>query len=1060
MGWAWSPALKPETFAQRLAYLIFSGLLLNLFLVTGLALLGWWTSTVDWLVWGFLAGWGVGRYRRQLLTRAQARPTFQATMTLLALLILAVIVLPLRSEWLAGGWDPGLYQNNAVAIAQRDGWRAATDTLHTDWSLLERAQVSDLTEWPYAEIMPGVPLQLQSGHVPIYFFPLNSLTGAWLYRIGGLPLLYRLPGLLMLLGAALFWAFCQTLYQRRAAWLALGWMLISPLWWYQQAVPTAEPLYLLLLYGLLLSYTHARLNDRPLPWLALLGCTAAVLNHLNALIIGVGLLVVAAAAETLAPRPYGWHRLAGAASALVLGLWINLGTAWVTISRLQEKEAALSWVLALTTAGLAILVFVVVHPYGTSMLRLMQRHLASALRLFSAGLIALTLLVSLSGFSADGMMWNIPVPLLGSLLTQYAHVVHVHGVAWFYLVAAGCWTISYRPAARSTSVLLLALGIGSLLLLAYPGITPIYPWALRRFLILLLPWMALAMAMATNHLWHATDDRSRVPQLALAFLIGLAAITGLKESRSAMRVGDYRGLTGVLDELVQPLRSGDIVIVDDARWGTPLFLAYGHAVINGALLQDTESDDALTIERLDALLQRQRPHRPGRIWWLTSTAAGLEVFPELPHPVHSLEPTRSWDYRTVVHGSHQHRFAMETRQAVFQWHEMRLPQPPTLTTTAWPGPVWLLTDDPSLHAHLADDAPTPASAWRAHLLPAGFDEQLPLLQSAFGQPSSAQHVLHHEGQPLEFILYDQQIHPGSAHPALFEEATRAVVFPLPLSSPAAVRITLSPLFPTGQPLAGRLSIDDIAVPWEISGARPVFTAVIEATAQPLLRLDDMRANAPPVRLEMLPLYTERVLSGYRDTVLLFETHDDEGHRHGTIAHHVPPHQETIVAAPAGQRMGALRAEWPLDTWHTSNLSDDAWIQFHRFHAPEPTGDPERPYQRWTEAEAASIQLPALAKNLALDVTVRFRDVRPPTRQTMVSDRVHFNGTTHSLSWDEGIAEVDLRASAHAEGMPAPLEIQSDTWIPARELGSTDRRRLGLLIDDLRIRFQLVPPDSH
>jgi hypothetical protein len=129
-----------------------------------------------------------------------------------------------------------------------------------------------------------------------------------------------------------------------------------------------------------------------------------------------------------------------------------------------------------------------------------------------------------------------------------------------------------------------ALGIAVLVLLLHGGIAPLYPWALRRYVVYLVPFLALAQGDAASWVVASSKGRRKAALLAGAILMAAAVVEGSARSLSAARVGDYKGLTAILRQLDAHLRDGDVVVADDPRWGTPLLLAFGRDVIDGKRL--------------------------------------------------------------------------------------------------------------------------------------------------------------------------------------------------------------------------------------------------------------------------------------------------------------------------------------------------------------------------------------------------------------------------------------------------------------------------------------------
>ncbi|MDE0839979.1 MAG: hypothetical protein OSB41_13130, partial [Kiritimatiellae bacterium] len=315
------------------------GIAMNLVLILVAAQCGVWSPVIDWMAWAATVI-VCGVLRRSLLTRTFQGATllwWAATSTLVFLAMLT----PLRSEWLAGGWDPGMYQNESLAVARLDGLQPETDTIyalmtHEQRELFVRSSPS------YDEVLPSIPIDMETGALGRYFFPMTPLLGALMSRLGGVEMLCRLGTILGMLSVPVFWTLLCTLglsFRQRVASLVV-WCLV-PMAWYQGAVPTSEHLQILLLLTAVALYLDAMRSEKRLPWL--LGCVlfAAVTNRFSFPALCAVMLPVCAFAEALANKK-GFR---GRWGVCVIGL--TLGMIWdfifntSTLLRLHEKDNAI-----------------------------------------------------------------------------------------------------------------------------------------------------------------------------------------------------------------------------------------------------------------------------------------------------------------------------------------------------------------------------------------------------------------------------------------------------------------------------------------------------------------------------------------------------------------------------------------------------------------------------------------------------------------------------------------------------------------------------------------------
>ncbi len=645
-----------------------AGLVLNLLPVLILAAMGIWTPRADWGMWGLVAGIGLIRLVRTGGKANAMASRLAGALAAAGLLTVLALANPPRSEWLAGGWDPGIYVNQAVSIERHNGTRPVKDTVFADMSRAERERVS-ASEGRYREVFPGVPVRLEDGALPVYFFPLTPVCGAWLHRLGGMGLLHRMPLLLALLGLLPAWTLLAAFgLSRGARAVAMACWVLSPLWVYHQAIPSSEMLQLFLLCAGILFYLEAADRGSPWPVLAGLALFAGTVNRFDYPVFAGWFLVVAIAAGAMVRQPAWRRRAATCLGALSLGLCWDLIFAWVTLSRLQDKDQAL-WVVLVPFGAVALLIGALsawnrpLHVPGPMARAVRAAGVLAGLGLGLAALLAAGPLPVTSMIVAADQ-----VPVAGDRIIGVLRLFPFHGSAWLLAAGAGMalMALNRRRETLRLRLALLALGGGMAALLLHGGIAAIYPWALRRVMVLWVPFMALAQAGLAVWALEKASLRQWGRMAAGLLLLAGALAQGAAISREAWAVGDYRGMTRLVDTLAGHIRPGDIVVADDPRWGTPLLLAVGRDVLNGKPLWETPDD--VQREAFFAMLRRLQSVHPGRILWLTSTADGMGRYPFDHGPAVALLEGVPFAYPTVIHSSRGSHFAVRHNERVFGLH--------------------------------------------------------------------------------------------------------------------------------------------------------------------------------------------------------------------------------------------------------------------------------------------------------------------------------------------------------------------------------------------------------
>jgi len=1062
-GVVWTTGQPARSWLDRAGRIAVTGLLLNLLPALLLGAAGRWTLPLDWLAWALVTAGGAWWNRSRFLGWRHSGIRLAGAAALIVAVVTVPMLLPVRSEWLAGGWDPGMYQNNAVAIAHRNGLIPKTDSVYTPLSFADRLLLSDASETPYHEIMPAVPIRLRDGALPLYFPPLTPVCGAWLYRIGGMAMLVRLPAILAFLGLLPFMSFIGMIgLTRIQRWAALGFLIISPVWWYHQAVPTSEMLSLFLLYGGLVFYMQSMEDRRRIPGAAMLVLFAATVNHFSVPVFAGILLLLAAAVESSTDRPCRQWRLASCFGALLAGLCFGLHSSWMTLARLQEKDAALSIILTVVLVSGVIACLLALR----SRLRLLSlsRHVltGSSLQALVMGLLILTALLSVGKSRTVMLTLFASVPFAGTFLHHYSRFLAIHGSAWFMLALVGTWVLlrERKDGLPSAAGLLVpALGMIFALLLGSSGITPIYPWALRRTMIVAIPFMAITQACAASRV-VGRGTMHPVWRVLLGVLVALSLFGGLKVGRHAAQVGDYAGLSTVLEELNGQLQQGDVVIADDARWGTPFLLLYNRDVLNGERLLRSGGDDAF----LDVVRRIQARHH-GRILWLTSSDAGLGVYPVLHDYTEAVTRRIPFEYRTVIHSAHERRFRMESRRAVFQLHEQMEGSRGPLTITR-PGPHRLLADGP-------DDNPDGAmvlqwggrgnheirrqGGWQWIDLPAPVAGASPELQWTWspGQGRPPQFLLYAPGDALLLTWWQGHLYPeGTRTPGREAAGGGAAVFPLPFfPGAAAIRVTLSAAAPLPSlPVTARVRIDDGEVrELVLDRGQPTSSVTFPGGDARLVSADASGiADGLRLNLRLQPLYAVLDCIPARTGTYVFRAGVDSG---ATVARSLAGGVPGKVEGDGGL-IGECVYVHPAGAWHRSNLDDDALIRFRRFHPREDTGDPLRPYQRWTSSGEAGIQITA-PPDAGVRMRIRLRDVRPPSLASHPAS-LHVGTDVHPVVFSNSAwsASVFIPAGEQRDEdrNSISIRIQSDTWSPASAMSSGDDRVLGMLVDELMLYY--------
>lgn len=654
---------------ERSARMVLFGLLLNLLPALLLGMLGIWYPVVDVLVWLLISLVTACCFiKKQTI---HIIPASLPALFLPCVVALFAVLLPAPSEWLAGGWDPGLYQTSAVEIARNHGTQPFERKLFRALSPVDRRMLAR-DENGFYEVMPGIPIDLQDGRLHHYFFPLTPVYGAWLYRIGGLELLVRSSVIAAFLGAILFGGLAFLLFGSVwSAAVSLGFLMLSPMWWYHQGVPTSELLQLFLLIGIMIEYLRAR-KTLSGNWLLLLLAFGLTVNRFSAPPFIAILLFFAGIGDAWSGKgqKFSQRWLAVGFGCIIGMLWI-VGFYPLTIFRLEEKDAALS---------IVVWTFVVIYLGAGVCFRFIPKAWAHPIR--KVLLIVMLLLGVGSVMMAIPACYNrimhalSSIPLLFSSMHRYTRLIAYHGIFFWGLVVVGL-VITFAQQNRGKTQFLPFVLSGLLaicfLLLVHPGIAPFYPWTLRRYIVYMIPLLALSQSIVMLWAckdWHISRGMRAGKVLVIVFGV-LAIMQGGRFSHEAIAASDYDGILDFLDQVESELQPDDIVIADDARWATPLLLVSGYNAFDGGIIWQNRDSEARKVQ-IEAILYAGEKLGK-RVIWMTSTDEGMDLYDQdwITSNMRQIGNNIDFTYPTVIHSSGATVYLSRENEQTFRFWTFR-----------------------------------------------------------------------------------------------------------------------------------------------------------------------------------------------------------------------------------------------------------------------------------------------------------------------------------------------------------------------------------------------------
>jgi hypothetical protein len=649
LGWSWS-WLLPEIADRRRRLLVYAAypVLIGLPLLLVLRLVSAEVLPLPSFAWLIFALGGVGAgwttHRTGLVSRlAPATIAWAASAFVFAL----IMQLPGRSEWVAGGWDPGIYVNEGVQLARTGTYQHAPDPF---FSALSEDEVKVFCRYrlSYLEAQPVVPLDEGSLAIKRFFFPLMSTAIATLAEEGGLRAATRVNGFLG------FWVvllFAAMLAAHTLPWKTVGFgvaMLgMQPVWLYHLNIPTSEMLQLLIICGIGLMLPYLRRHHIAVLVVAFLMLCAG-LNRFGFLPFGTLLVLVIAVCDVQS-KDRAWalqsHLL------MLVPLWMAAGHCLyhnaITIERLGDLSR-----LILLSGGVLSIGVIVVDLLSNQVK--VVRFIVQSWRLGLVPVYGITGLLLMALVLQLGLA-NVPLIVKGM----------IHYVGMPLIPAAFGLGYIYMRRDRiddPLQVLTSFFIVSTALVLLQSEIAPLLPWASRRLMMYTVPLVALLGALVFEFFTRR--------HIALG-IVALLVMTGLSAPKAwdAVRVSEYAGLSPHLRAVAAQIGPRDLVVADHFLFSTPLRMITGKMVINGEVLWMEEGADAYHQAAADrfaaALPVLERFRSAGwTIRFLSSTDKLLSVYPAALSVVQDWQG-ESFSYEVVAHHAKATRFKVKPRTKQF-----------------------------------------------------------------------------------------------------------------------------------------------------------------------------------------------------------------------------------------------------------------------------------------------------------------------------------------------------------------------------------------------------------
>ena len=507
-----------------------------------------------------------------------------------SLAMAAILILPLRGEWLLGGWDPGVNTNQGFLISRTGTVRPPPTPAQADLPASARPTFArkESGRW---EAFPGIPLDPATGAYAPYFYRGTTTAIAWLHRWASASAAFRINYIFGALALLFLYGWLRSTASPGAACAGTWFALTQSVFLHHLHIPASEMMELCLLaaLGWLTSTRASRATQTLIALLTLL----AAMNRLSFLFLAAIALGFHLVYTYTSPPPRDRYPTAPALAIGLVGggLWyafVNPG-AMVKIAHL------------LPGLGLLTLLMVVVLAFSRWTPRSARR-------------------------------WALPALLAGLILRESLHPEPWHEFllnlpAWgsytgwpAILVAAAGLLVALRRGSPAERAWMATLVTALFATLIYKHAADLFPWATKR-------WLASTTLLASlGGAWaFATVVRMRRPYgwIAAALLVTVPLWGQWDRLREALGNTEYDGANDALAEVASHIGRDDVVLADHFLWGTPLALISGCQVLNGEPVWERrhpryEASAAQTLQKM-----KDKGHR---ILLFTSTSQALDIY--------------------------------------------------------------------------------------------------------------------------------------------------------------------------------------------------------------------------------------------------------------------------------------------------------------------------------------------------------------------------------------------------------------------------------------------------
>jgi hypothetical protein len=563
------------------------------------------------------------------------------------ILSLFFLIFNLNSQWILGGWDPGVYTNQGVSVANNNGFTppiSFSDDELTHDQLLMISKVPDEMSNSgvenYRELLPGVRIDTKTGDISNLFLRNFSNFISILIKWGSVELGFKANLFAGILFILIFSVLCYRKFGYFFAISCCSVLSLHSLFLYHIKLPTTEVLQMTLFFGfVLLNSWKTNLFTSIISGMIFF---CAVANRASFIGLGSIYLFFVCLSKTVTDEKLKDRYVFLGLTILGLssGLIYDIVLCPDTIVKLHYVFSKLLFVSIISIAASLVVTYFadMFKPFVEKLLSYLDN---KKVRYgLACSLMLLTLAFILWFYFTSDYLHN-----------QIRMLVSYFGIAATIFAFAGLFFMLFDIKNLYAKLTVVFLILVSVVTFANQYVANLYPWAARRYVTYTLPLLIMASIYFPYVLWRTKKVGLRAVSIILILII---CVPQLKTTKQVFMGTEYRGIYAKLSELNKVIDSDKaLIIVDDHRFATPLIYTYGHKAVDNRVITSSIVDEE-GIKKYYDLLKTWQGHG-NTLYFLKTTLVSVDSY--VPFEC-SLSNVWSSSFKTseVVHGQNQNRF--------------------------------------------------------------------------------------------------------------------------------------------------------------------------------------------------------------------------------------------------------------------------------------------------------------------------------------------------------------------------------------------------------------------